>query len=270
MSRILLTGGRGGLGSELWPRLARAGYTLRIASRRARHPGELPEVEWAQMSLESGEGLAEALTGADTIIHCASSPFVRTRQIEVNGTRRLLEEAERQRVGHFLYISIVGVDRIPYGYYQAKFAAEQVVERGGVPWTILRATQFHSLLDLLVAWLARWPIHLRFAGFQFQTIETGEVADRMVELVAAGPAGRAPDIGGPEVLTIEAMWRTWAEARHSKSISIALPIPGAVGEGFRRGYNACPDRKYGRITWAEWVRQKYALAEQRDRDAEER
>src|SRR3990172_2973042 len=146
VTTILVTGGSGGLGSELVPRLA-AGHTVRILSRRPRPPSAT--TEWAQGELATGEGLAEAVAGVDMIVHAASSPFGKTRQVDVEGIRRLLPAAA-PATPHLFYISIVGVDRIPFPYYRAKLAAEKLVEEPAVPYTILRATQFHTLIDRLL------------------------------------------------------------------------------------------------------------------------
>src|SRR3989337_3515075 len=154
MPRALITGGTGVLGREVAGRLSQAGYSVRVVSRRAA-PAEGAPTEWAQAQIETGEGLAEAVAGVDVIVHCASSPFRRTREVDVEGTRRLLAAAGRVGVSHFVYISIVGVDRIPLPYYKAKLAAERLIEESGVPYSILRATQFHSLIDRFLGTLVR-------------------------------------------------------------------------------------------------------------------
>src|SRR3990172_12933053 len=146
MSRVLITGGTGVLGSEVASRLAPAGYTVRVMSRRAA-PAEGARTEWAQAQIETGEGLAEAVAGVDVIVHAASSPFRRTREVDVEGTRRLLEVARAAGVAHFVYISIVGIDRIPLPHYKAKLAAERLIEESAVPYSILRAPQFFTLMD---------------------------------------------------------------------------------------------------------------------------
>src|SRR3989304_2985131 len=157
MPRVLITGGPGVLGRELVPRLAQAGYGLRVMSRRAA-PAEGVQTEWAQAQIGTGEGLAEAVAGVDAIVHCASSPFRRTREVDVDGTGRLLESAKAAGVSHFVYISIVGIDRIPLSYYKAKLAAERLIEESGVSYSILRAPQFHTLVDQILRSLLRFPI----------------------------------------------------------------------------------------------------------------
>src|SRR5690606_13323976 len=151
-------------------------------------------VEWARASLETGEGLDTAVAGAEVIIHAASSSTRRTQQVDVVGTERLLAAAHRAGVGHFIYISIVGIEQVPFPYYRYKLAAEKLVEAGGVPWSILRTTQFHNLLDLLLQLLARTPFVLPVPqDLPFQPIDVGEVAALLVDAVTAGPGGRLPD-----------------------------------------------------------------------------
>lgn len=94
-----------------------------------------------------------------------------------------------------VYISIVGVDRIPFGYYQAKRTVERLVEDSGLLWTVLRTTQFHDLILRGGAALARLPVLLGPAGTSVQPIDAREVADRLVELATETSAGRVPDLG---------------------------------------------------------------------------
>ena len=258
MPTVLVTGGTGTLGRELVPRLTNAGYKVRIMSRRSGESNQAGDVEWAQANLESGDGVADAVREVDAIVHAASSPFKNTNETDVEGTRGLLEAAKADGVSHFYYISIVGIDRIPTGYYKAKVAAEGVVERGGVPYTILRATQFHPLLDTLLGTLFRRGPFLFLPGAaKFQLIDVGEVADHMVTTLGNGPSGRLPDIGGPEVLTAKEIARDWMAARGKSLITIPVPAMGPLS-GFAKAYNCCPENKLGRITWKEWLKNSYA------------
>lgn len=256
MPRVLVTGGTGVLGGELVKRLVAAGETVRVSSRRERRDGD-PEAEWARVNLETGEGLAEAVAGVDSVLHCASSPFRRTRAVDVEGTDRLIAEAKAAGVSHFLYISIVGIDRIPLPYYKNKLATESAVAAGGVPWSILRATQFHTLIDMFLHGLARLPLALLPTSFRFQPIDPGEVADRMLEHLASGPGGRLPDLGGPQTRTLADLGRAWAKARGVRRLYIPMPLFGKVAGGFRNAYNCTQDGRHGRITWEEWLATRY-------------
>jgi len=258
MATVLVTGGTGVLGRELAPRLAAAGHTVRIMSRGARPAGADPALEWAQADLETGQGLDQAAAGAEVIVHAASSPRRRTWQADVEGTRRLLAAAAGAGTGHFFYISIVGIDRVPFGYYKAKLAAEKLIEEAGVPWSVLRATQFHTLIDMFLHMLVRLPVAVLPRDFQFQPIDAGEVAERMVQHLAGGPSGRLPDMGGPQVRSFGDLARAWLKARGRRALVLPLPLIGQTAAGFRDGYNCTPEHAEGRITWEEWLSQRYA------------
>lgn len=255
MKRVLLTGGTGTLGRKLVPRLKAAGYTVRVMSRRDPNPGEDEGVEWARASLELGTGLTEAMEGVNAVIHAASNPA--KRQVDVDGTKRLLDRAHAAGVDHFLYISIVGIDQIDFSYYKNKLAAERLIEASPVPWSILRATQFHEFVDRLLDPVTRLPVAIVPKGWYVQAISAGEVADRIVEALQRRPSGRLPDIGGPEVMNLEEMARLWLSAQGKHRRLIRLPIPGGLSAGFRQALNTTPDNRAGTVTWSQWLDQRY-------------
>jgi uncharacterized protein YbjT (DUF2867 family) len=215
------------------------------------------DVEWAQADIMTGAGLAEAVHGVDVIMHAASSPQKQTRETDVEGTRRLLEATKAAGVSNFYYISIVGIDRIKYGYYNAKLAAEKVIEESGVRFTILRATQFHPLLgDVFLPMLTRGPFMFLPGSLTFQLIDVGEVACHMVATLANGPGGRLPDIGGPEVQTLREIASDWMKARGKRYITLPIPAVGFMSS-MAKGHNCCPENKLGKLTWREWLKQRY-------------
>src|SRR5688500_14189043 len=145
---VLVTGGTGNLGRALTLAVTAAGHTVRIMSRRARPQSPANSFEWAQSDIALGEGVREAVAGVAAILHAASDPR-RAQAVDVNGTRRLVEAAQAGGIAHLIYVSIVGIDDIPYSYYKRKREAEEIIKSSGVPHSILRATQFHSLVDSL-------------------------------------------------------------------------------------------------------------------------
>ena len=261
MTKVLVTGGVGMLGSKVVKELTETGYSVRIMSRKRQPTNLLSTTEWAQADLETGQGVANAVAGIDVVVHAASSPFKHTRQIDVEGTRLLLELARVAGAAHVIYISIVGIDRIPYYYYRAKLAAEELVRNSGIPWSLFRATQFHYLVDLFFQAATKVPlVTLLPTDLQCQSIAESEVASRVCEIVVAGPRGRLADLGGPEVLTTGEMLHSWLKLRGMHRRVLPLHLPGKVAQGFRRGYNTCPDQPVrGRITWTEWVQSKYEV-----------
>jgi uncharacterized protein YbjT (DUF2867 family) len=253
--QFLVTGGTGVLGRRVVERLESAGLRARVFSRR--------ESGTFRGDLLTGEGLEPAVQGVDTIIHCASSPFRKARQVDVEGTGRLIEAATRAGVSHLVYISIVGIDRAAsYPYYRIKLDAERVVESSPVPYTILRATQFHDLVLMAMRFLNRLPVMPIPKGFLGQPIDAGEVAGRMVEIALSGPAGRLPDIGGPEVRTLADVARSYLEIKGRRRRIYGVPVPGKTARAFREGALVCPDQAYGRICWEDFLRSEIDRAGQ--------
>jgi uncharacterized protein YbjT (DUF2867 family) len=188
MTNVLVTGGAGRLGSEVVKELTATGSRVRIMSRKPQPTNLLSATEWAQADLETGQGIVDAVTGIDVVVHAASSPFKHTRQIDVEGTRFMLEQARVAGVTHVVYISIVGIDRIPYSYYRAKLAAEELVKNSGLPWSLLRATQFHYLVDLFFQAATKMPlVTLLPTDLRCQSIAESEVASHLCEIMVAGP-----------------------------------------------------------------------------------
>jgi len=242
VSVVLVTGGSGTLGRRLVPLLRARGHNVRVLSRR---PGAGTHVG----DLATGSGLAEAADGVELVVHAASDR--RLGRTDLDQTRRLLAAVSGCR--HLLYLSIVGVDTIPLGYYARKLACEAEIAAGPVPSTTLRATQFHQLLAMVLGAAGRWPLAAVPSAFRFQSVAAAEVAARAAEVLEAAPAGRAPDFGGPEVLGARTVAEVWW-ARHGRPRAVVdLRWPGRVYRGFAEGANTCPAFADGRQTWAEFV-----------------
>ena len=253
---VLVTGGTGILGSRVVERLRFAGIEPHVLSRSGRSGT-------VKGNLITGEGLAEAVSGVDTIIHCASSSFRKAHQTDVEGTERLLEGAVGAGVSHVVYISIVGIDRArSYPYYRVKLETEKVVEDSPIAHTILRATQFHDLVLMAVRLLARLPVVPIPRGLVGQPIDAGEVADRMVELALAEPAGRVEDVGGPEVRTVADLVRAYLNVTGSRKRIVPFPLPGETARVIRSGALTCPENRYGRITWEQFLREELDLLQE--------
>ena len=253
----LVTGGTGVLGREVVSRLLANGDTVRIMSRRGGASNAAGDAEWATADLATGAGVVEAVEDVETIVHCASDPFGDTKEADIEGTRRLIEAAKVADVEHLYYISIVGIEKIDYPYYKAKVETEKVVEEGGVPFTILRATQFHTLLDTFFKTLMRrGPFLIVPGAMKYQLIDVGEVADHMVGTLPEGPSGRLPDIGGPKVQNAKEIAEQWLKATGRKLIRVPVPAMGPFS-GFAKGYNCCPENAFGKMTWEEWLEKTY-------------
>jgi uncharacterized protein YbjT (DUF2867 family) len=241
MSTILVTGGSGTLGRLVTARLRADGHEVRVLSRRSE--------PYAVDLRRGGAGLDAAVAGVDTIVHCASTP----RGGDEQAAKHLIAAARKAGVGHLVYISIVGVDRVPYGYYKAKFAVEKQVEESGLGWTVLRATQFHDLLVQVFRALAKAPVLVLPAGVSDQPVEVAEVADRLVELATGAPAGRVDDMAGPEVRTTESLARAYLKASGLRRPVVNVPLWGAAYRGFRTGGHLAPARAVGKGTFENYL-----------------
>jgi uncharacterized protein YbjT (DUF2867 family) len=194
----------------------------------------------------------------DVILHAASDPR-RSQIVDVQGTRRLVEAAVRESVSHLVFISIIGIDKVRLPYYRRKLAAEDAIRDSGVPYSILRAAQFHHFVDLLLTQAARFPFLLPIpSGFWVQSISTAEVAEALARLVASEPQGMAPDLAGPEAMTVRDAAAAWVDIRGLRKLLVPFPVPGSVGASLRARYNTAPDRPGGRQTWREWLQAKYS------------
>ncbi|MFD4830090.1 SDR family oxidoreductase [Streptomyces uncialis] len=240
MTTMLVTGGTGTLGRLVVERLRDAGHEVRVLSRSSQPYA---------VDLVKGTGpLDDAVTGAEVVVHCASG-----RRGDEAAAWNLIEAARRAGVRHLVYISIVGVDRVPFGYYRAKHAVEGRIASSGLGWTVLRATQFHDLVLTLLTALARPPVMFVPAGVSDQPVEVREVADRLAELAAGEPAGRVPDLGGPQVLEFRELAAAYQAAGGRRRRIVPVRLPGKLVGALRSGAHLTPERAVGRVTFAEFL-----------------
>ncbi|MFG2193118.1 SDR family oxidoreductase [Streptomyces sp. NPDC048639] len=247
---ILVTGGTGTLGRAVVRRLLDDGRTVRVLSRRPRPADDTAPYEWATGDIRTGAGIDRAVAGADTIVHCATTGG----RGDAEGTRLLLEAASRHGGRpHIVYISIVGIDRIPFRYYRAKLEAERLIEASGLPWTVLRTTQFHDLIAMITEAQRRLPVTLSLSGVRIQPVEVREVADRLIELAAGEPAGHVPEMGGPEVRTHTDLARSFLASVGRRRRVVPLWLPGRMMRAVRRGANLTPERAVGHGTFEDFL-----------------
>ena len=255
---VLVTGGTGTLGRQVVRGLLEAGRDVRILGRhRPRDRQDERHVQFFEGDLATGVGVSEAVAGSDTIVHTAGS-----QKGDADKARHLVDAATVAGTSHIVYVSVVGADRIPvrsaidramFGYFAAKYEAEQIIAESGIPWTSLRATQFHDLTYKTVEAMAKLPVIPVPAGWQFQPVDSGEVADGLVELALGPPAGIVPAIGGPKVYDMADLVRSYLSATGKSRPIIRLPLPGEAARAFRAGANLAPDRAVGQGTWEEFL-----------------
>jgi uncharacterized protein YbjT (DUF2867 family) len=244
---VLVTGATGTLGRDVLPAAVAAGHRVRATSRGGHRADD---VRWHRCDLLTGYGVDAAVEGVDVVLHCATQP---TGGKDVTSTKNLLTAARRAGVGHLVYISIVGVDRIPLPYYKTKLVVEQVLADSGVGHTVLRATQFHDLVATIFSAQRFSPVLFALRGVDFQPIDTRDVAARLVALADQEPAHRAPDIGGPEVRSHVDLARAYLRWRGSRRPVVALPVPGRIAAGYRAGAHLAPQNLVGSVRFEDYL-----------------
>jgi uncharacterized protein YbjT (DUF2867 family) len=251
MDPTLVTGGTGTLGRHVVRRLRDAGRDVRVLTRRTGNDED--GVRFLTGDLLSGTGIGAGLDGVATIIHCAGS----NKGDEV-ATQKLVDAAVGMGRPHLVYISVVGADRIPvsgpidrmmFSYFDMKRKAEQVVASSGLPWTTIRATQFHDLILLVLEKLAKLPVVPVPSGVAFQPVDADEVAARLVELALGQPSGLVPDIAGPRVHGTADLVRGYLEATRRRRPLLPIRLPGKAARALRAGANLAPERAVGTRTW---------------------
>ena len=250
---VLVTGGTGRLGRHVVTLLRTQGHRARIFTRSPKG-----HVDAVQGDLSTGEGLLKAVTGMDAIIHAATQ-LSNQKATDVIGTRRLLAMGREVGVKHVVYVSIVGMEGVDFPYYKSKLAAEAIVEENILPWSILRATQFHTLMETFLGAFTRLPLIAPVPfSWQFQPVAPSEVAARLVEVVTKEPKGMLPDFGGPEVRDFKSLAKSWLEAKKSNKRLVNLPMPLIrFSRQFSEGRLLTPDHKDGKITFEQYLREKY-------------
>lgn len=248
--KVAVAGGTGVLGTLLVAELARRGDEVLALSRN--DPRELPAgAAHQRVDLRDGKGLAEALAGAEVVIDAWNAPPNRGAEL-VAGSRRLLDATGEARARHLIGISIVGCDRVPLAYFKAKVTQERLLERGPVPWSLLRASQFHDLLDRAFDSAARWRV-LPTGMARLQPVDAALVAERVTGVAHAEPAGRLPDVAGPEVQTLSELAKAWRETRGRRLLPLRVPMMGKIGRPLREAALCDPAVGGEGMTFAQWL-----------------
>lgn len=249
---ILVTGGTGTLGRHLVPRLLAAHPAVRVLSRRQHEAGD--GVEYVVGDLLRDEGIEQAVAGAETVVHCAGGA-----KGDADATGNLVRAARRAGVRHLVYISVTGAGQVPLGYFRAKAASERIISGSGVPWTTLRAAQFHDLVLTVLTALTKSPVVPVVGGMRFQSVDSAEVADRLAELALDRPAGLVPDLVGPAVFEMRELVRGYLRTVGRRRLLLPIRLPGQAGRAYRAGDNlARAGALVGKRTWADFLAERTA------------
>ncbi|MDI5967671.1 SDR family oxidoreductase [Streptantibioticus silvisoli] len=242
--RIAVAGGTGCVGRLVTDAVRAAGHEPAVLARSR------------GVDLVTGAGLDAALAGAERVIDVSNVSggvaigAARSTAFFEAATANLLRAGRQAGVAHHVVLSIVGSDRVGLGYYRGKRRQEALVVEGGVPFSVLRTTQFH---EFAAQTLRRGPLVL-VPRMLSRPVAAAEVADALVRLAVGAPAGLAPEFAGPEERQMVAMVRQLLRARGSRRPVLPVRLPGAVGEGLAGGalLPAGPGPR-GRQSFDEWL-----------------
>jgi len=251
--KVGVAGGTGTLGAPLVAALAGSGNEVVALSRNA--PAELPTgATHREIDLAGGEGPAEALNGVEVLVDAANTSPSKGNEL-VAITRRLLDAAAEAGVRHFVGVSIVGCDRVPTPYYKAKVAQEEAIAASPVPWSLLRASQFHDLLDRAFGAAARRRL-LPTGASRLQPVDVRVVAARLAEAAQAEPSGRLPDVAGPEIRTLGELARAWRAADGRRLLPLRIPTVGRIGRPVGEAALCDPAAAAGGPTFEQWLAER--------------
>ncbi|WP_034265188.1 SDR family oxidoreductase [Actinospica robiniae] len=245
----LVTGGTGTLGAHFVPLLRAAGSEVRVLTRHARPSEDGVQYVACDLLAEDDAPLRAALDGVDVVVHLAGGP-----KGDDVATAHLVRAAAAAKIRHLVLISVIGADVVPIGYFQRKLTSEQVVERSGVPYTILRAAQFHDLALFTAQKMAKLPVLPAPGGARWQPVDSRDVAARLVELTLGEPAGMVADMAGPSVYPLDGLVRDYLRASGKRRPRLPIHVPGKAGKVYRSGRNlTLSGATLGTRTWEEFL-----------------
>lgn len=210
--KIVVIGGTGLIGSNVVNRLRAWGHEAVAASPNT------------GVNTITREGLAEALHGAQIVVDVANSPSFEDKAVleffQTSG-RNLLAAEAAAGVGHHVALSVVGTDRNPdSGYLRAKLAQENLIKASGIPYTILRATQFFEFVNAIVQSSADGDV-LRLSPALFQPIASDDVAAALADVAVSAPLNGIAEVAGPESIPMDAIARQFMAFKGDKRQVIA-------------------------------------------------
>ena len=242
--RIAVAGGTGTVGRHVVEVAQRRGHQAVVLARST------------GVDLVAGTGVDEALEGVQVVVDVTSQVSQKAEESRAffgAVTRNLLDAESRAGIGHHVALSIVGIDEAPHGYYAGKVLQEELLGRSTVPWTVLRATQFHEFAGQIHGAVGIGPFVV-VPRMVSEPVAAAEVAERLVDLAEGAPAGRVRDLGGPRRERMADMVRAWARTTGRPSRVLEVPLPGALGRAMRDGTLVTgPGADHTTATFAEWL-----------------
>ncbi|MBD1542407.1 SDR family oxidoreductase [Arthrobacter sp. IA7] len=259
MVRICVAGGTGEAGREVVRQALGLGHAVAVLTRNPPLPGAREYYDGAsyfRADVTTGEGLPEALAGAEAVVDCLEARTGKALRHYAVGGALLLGEAAAAGVARAVQLSIVNCDQSTLAYYRSKADKERVYERSPLETHTVRATQFHSLVAGIFAAGSRLGLVPVIKGARFQTISPADVASALLETALGPPSGDShavQTVGGPEVLGMGSLAGAWKRITGAKGLVTELPLPGSAGKFLRAGKNLAPEQRYGHVTFEAWL-----------------
>ncbi|MFI6986895.1 SDR family oxidoreductase [Nonomuraea wenchangensis] len=243
--KIVVIGGTGLIGSKVVARLTQEGHEAVAASPRT------------GVNALTGEGLEQALTGARVVVDVSNSPsFERAEVMEFfeTSTRNLLAAEAAAGVGHHVALSVVGTERMPdNGYFAAKIAQERLIEKSGIPYSLVHATQFFEFARA-IADEATVDGEVHIAPVRFQPIAADDVADAVARVAMGAPLNGRVEVGGPEQYRMDEFFRealaAWGDPREVVADERARYFGSVPGE---RTLVPGDGARLGQVSYRDWL-----------------
>jgi hypothetical protein len=211
------------------------------------------------VDLVTGAGLAEALAGVDVVIDASNTAAQRAKVVSEffeATSRNLLRAATRSGVSHIVALSIVGIDRVPYGYYKGKLRQEDVLRESPVPVSILRAAQFHEFPGQYLQWSSGRLVVV--PKWRAQPVAAREVGDLLARLAVGAPVPMT-ELAGPREERMADLLRQVLAARGERRRVLEVRVPGATGRAMATGDGLPgPDVTLGTQRFSDWLRTQVA------------
>jgi uncharacterized protein YbjT (DUF2867 family) len=229
--------------------LGAGGRQTLVLSRRA--PADLPPGATHKSFDMTRDDPTTLLQGVDVVVDLANSSS-RPQKVLLEGTSRLLRACAELDTGHFVGISIVGCERVGLGYYKAKTRQEELIRSSDLPWSLLKATQFHEFLDGIFRSSARLAV-LPAGETRLQPVAAADVGSRLCQIALSDPVGGETRLVGPEISTLGELAASWKAATASRGIRLPLPLPGRTGRELRQGALTDPGAPSAGPGFARWL-----------------
>jgi uncharacterized protein YbjT (DUF2867 family) len=241
--KLTVIGGTGRIGSQVVRKLRAAGHDA------------VPAAPSTGVDLVSGEGLDQAVAGADVVVGLANSPTFDDTALDFFRTAmdNLLGAGDRAGVKHQVVLSIVGVDRVPrLDYYRAKTLQEELLRKGPTPYSIVRATQFFEFMDAVMSWSADDAV-VRLPATRLQPMAAADVVDAVVGVALGSPLQGIRNVAGPDVLPLDEIGRMTMLARHDDRIVVTDETAGMFAAITGDELLAGPDAHLAPTHYRDWL-----------------